>query len=108
MPTSLVSALLLHRATNSGGKWDSPVARSELVERFAALRLDVARCKRDVGFSGEDADAVDLAVSEISTELRSTVQSKHCLRLRFTQPLTIFIWRPESILLPHCYGSHHI
>ena len=82
MPTSLVSALLLHRATNSGVKWDSPMTRSELVERFAALRGDVARCKRDVGFSGEDADAVDLAVSEISTQLHSAVKIKCCLRLR--------------------------
>ena len=65
MPTSLVSALLLHRAT-AHGKWDGPVTRSELVERFAALRGDVARCKRDLGFSGEDADAVDLAVSEFT------------------------------------------
>ena len=81
MPTSLVSALLLHRATATGGKWDSPVARSELVERLAALRGDVARCKRDVGFSGEDADAVDLAVSEIS-QLHYALKIKWCVRLR--------------------------
>ena len=65
MPTSLVSALLLHRASDTTSKWDSPVSRSELVDRFSALRGDVARCKRDVGFSGEDADAVNVAVSEL-------------------------------------------
>ena len=61
MPTSLVSTLLLHRADSS--KWYDSMAKSELVERFSVLRSDVARCKRDVGFSGEDTDAVDLAVS---------------------------------------------
>ena len=71
MPTSLVSALLLHRPDDSS-KWDHPVSRSELVERFSALRSDVARCKRDVGFSGEDADAVDLAVSELLLILINT------------------------------------
>ena len=68
MPTSLVSTVLLHRATTLV-TWDSPIARSELVEQFAALRGDVARCKRDVGFSGEDVDAVDLALDLLREHL---------------------------------------
>ena len=59
MPTSMVATLLLHGVPPAA----AGLPKAELVERFAALRADVARCKRDVGFSGADEDAVDLVVS---------------------------------------------